>query len=110
MLNRLRNANRPYEPLFRNLSAQYATKYGAPPIEIPLPDFDSNLYGPSIPPPSTNSINSKMDEEQGQEGTETTDVNDIAAETLVDFAELVSKLGVADLPSSQSVVDASELD
>ena len=51
-----------------------------------------------------------MDEEQGHEGTETTDVNDIAAETLVDFAELVSKLGVADLPSSQSVVDASELD
>ena len=45
MLNRLRNANRPYEPLFRNLSAQYRTKFGAPPLEGPLPDFVSDPSG-----------------------------------------------------------------
>ena len=83
-------------------------KYGAPPIEVPLPDL---VEGPSVrpPPPPPPTVSKKDEEEQGQESS-TSDGNYTAAKTLIEFSELISKLDVDVTKKSDSVVDASELD
>jgi len=105
MLNRLRNANRPYEPLFRNLSEQYRAKYGAPPIEIPDTDDASDATLPGSDP-STSSMMKPHDGQGGGDNTVLAEGNYTAAKTLIEFTDLISKLGVV----KNVVVDVCELD
>lgn len=133
MLNRLRNANRPFDPLFQNLSSQYQTKYGAPALEIPEMVKESSVgggggggehvYGPptrddvmASSPKSNDVVYSESgddeeseDEEPGtvQGGCTTEKTEEVlpAATALIEYTKLILKLKLDD-----HVFDPSELD